>query len=131
MHNKSKLILFVINSGNKLEIAYAHSFFKKTCQRIGMLWNDSFFGKLISGFFNIDIHKSTFTYKLLKSLFDIFEQKIIKRFPLKEAVENSKYINNIKKILGNIGQYEACRIKTILSNSFFVKSVCEFWSSVD
>lgn len=131
MRDKSKFILFVINSGNKLDIAYTHSFFKKTCQRVGVLWNDSFFGKLISGFFNIKIHKNNFTYKFLKSLFNIFEQKIIKKFPLKEAVENSKCINNIKKILDNISHYEACRIKTVLSDSFFVKSVCGFWSSVD
>ena len=131
MQDKSKLILFVINSGNKLEIAYIHSFFHRICQWTGVLWNNSFFGKFISGFFNIEIHKNAFTYRLLKSLFDIFEQKIIKGFPLKEAANNSKYISNIKKVLDNIRYCEACRIKTVLLNSFFVKSVCEYWSSVD
>ncbi len=131
MINESKIISFIINFGDELENAFRHSVFLKLCRRIVMIWNNSAFGKIISGFFDLEVYKNSIFYKLINSAFMALIKITVKKIPLKVANENSRYISIIRNIFSKISFSKEMRIKNILKNSFFINSIYEFWLSVD
>lgn len=131
MKDKSKIIFFIVDISNRLEKAYKYSLFSKLCCRIAIVWNNSIFGKIISGFFNIETHKSSVFYKCIKSAINILVKGIIEKFPFKTAVNNSKYINIIKKFYYKIRPDKENIAKTMLNDSFFINSIYEFWLGID
>ncbi len=130
MKYKSGIIKFIAETSNNLEKAYRYSIFSKLCCKAANIWDNSVFGKAISGFFDMEVHKNSLFFKAFHTALDSFTKKLVDMIPLKEAVNDSKYIRIIKNAMGfkvNKKNYG----KAILDNSFFISSIYRFWISTD
>ncbi len=131
MKDTSKIILFMVDSANKVEKAYQSSLFLKLCRRLADIWRDSVFGKIISGFFSYEIHNNSLFFKNIKTISNNTSKSIADFFSLKEAVNYSKYLRIIKKFTSRLKFKKELRLVTITKSSFFLNALYEFWMSVD
>ena len=131
MKDTSKIVKFIIDFGNKVEMAYQGSLFLKLCRHLVDVWRDSVFGKIISGFFRYEIQNNSLFFKNIKAISNSMAKSIADFLSLKEAVNYSKYLSIIRNLTSRFKLKKELRFISIVKNSFFLNAFYDFWMSVD
>ncbi len=131
MRNTSKILRFMIHTADMVEIAYKNSLFLKLCRKVSLVWLDSNFGKIISGFFSYEVHSNSLFFKSVKSITNKLAKSIAEFFSFKEAVKGSKYINTMNKLTSKNSFKRMHSVKTVFKNSLFINTIYKFWITVD
>lgn len=131
MKDTSKIVKFIIDFGNKVEVAYQGSLFLKLCRHLVDVWRDSVFGKIISGFFRYEIQNNSLFFKNIKAISNSMAKSIADFLSLKEAVNYSKYLSIIRNLTSRFKLKKELRFISIVKNSFFLNAFYDFWMSVD
>ncbi len=131
MKDTSKIVKFIIDFGNKVEMAYQGSLFLKLCRHLVDVWRDSVFGKIISGFFRYEIQNNSLFFKNIKAISNSMAKSIADFLSLKEAVNYSKYLSIIRNLTSRFKLKKELRFISIVKDSFFLNAFYDFWMSVD